>query len=370
MATLNSILLGRSAKIVLWMLVWLAVFDVGVNLAFGSRKAADSTLGKYFEYGRSVEGKLERIMTGDATRALILKAGWIEPDILRALPSEPKEGTNLLVAAYGQSFTMHAINAAAEMDGHITLRAFAGPGAPPNHTYAGYKADEPLRKVDVVVFGVLSSSVPNMGSMTGLMWLFENPAPFTFPRYRLVGSDLIEEQPLIRSEKQFRAAFSQRTSTWEQFRRQLQNSDRGFDSFAFDQSPADDSSLLRLVRRGWVAHNEAYGAGVYDAHRGFNPDSQDVKVLKAMLVDLSRRTQARGERLIVLLLHTRGQSDHLNRALESTLQSSNIDYINTQALFSANDPTNFLPDGHYVLAANLKLASVLAERIRKGQPQR
>jgi hypothetical protein len=367
MATLKSILSGRSAKIVLWVIVWLALLDVGVNFAFGSRKAADTTLGKYFEYGRSVEGKLERIMAGDPTRAMIIKAGWIEPHLLQALPAQRKEGTDLLVAAYGQSFTMQASNLAAEIDGHITLRPFGGPGAPPNHSYAGYKADEPLRKVDVVVFGVLSASVPDMGSMTGLLWHFENPAPFTFPRYRVVGSELTEELPVIRSEAQFREAFSQKSGgTWAQFRAQLQKSDRGFDRFTFDQSAADHSSVLRLVRRGWVAHNDAYDAGVYDSHKGFNPESEDVKALKAMLIDLSRRTQARGERFIVLLLHTRGQSDHLNKALEATLKASNIDYISTHTLFSANDPTNFLPDSHYVPAANRKLATVLAAHIRQG----
>ncbi|MCR5883547.1 hypothetical protein LRS03_12065 [Rhizobacter sp. J219] len=362
MGLLKTILLGRSAKIVLWVVVWLALADVAVNFAFGSRAAKNTSLGRYFEYGRSVEGKLSEAITEERKQGSLLSAGWIDPELLKSVSSERKEGTDLTVAVYGQSFSMHAAHAAVALDGKITLRGFGGPGAPPNHSYAGYKADTPFRKADVVVFGVLSSSVPDMGSMSGLIWQFESPAPFTFPRYRLAGAQLTEEQPSIRSEAQFREAFGKQE--WQQFKQQLGRSDRGYHWFVFDQSPLDRSAIVRLVRRGWVAHNEAYDRGVYDAHTGFNVDSEEVRVLKVMLADLSRRTQERGERLIVLLMHTRGQSDHLYRAVGPTLEAAKIDYISTHTLFSANDPTNFLPDGHYVPASNQKIAKVLLDKIR------
>ena len=365
MGLLKKLLLGHSANVVLWVIVWLAVVDVGVNFIFGSRAASSTTLGRYFEYGRSVEGKLAQTVVADPKKeGLMLSAGWITPDILQKLPAQPQADSDLLVAVYGQAFSLHAANAAAAMDGHITLRAVGGPAAPPSHAYAGYKVDAPFRKADVVVFGLLSSSIADMGSMSGLIWHFENPAPFTFPRYRLAGSQLTEELPLIRTEADFRQAFIQQSDAWRQFKAQLKTSDRGYDWFTFNKSPADTSSVLRLVRRGWVAHNEAYEDGVYDPRDGFNPQAEDIKVLKAMLVDLSRRTTERNERLVVLLMHTRGQSDHLYAALEGTLKASKIDYISTHTLFSANDPTNFLPDSHYVPAANRKLATALANWIR------
>jgi hypothetical protein len=363
----KKLLLGRNAQVVWWVIAWLALFDIGVNLAFGSGAASSTTLGRYFEYGRSVEGKLARVIAADPKKeGLMLCAGWVTPEILQKLPDQPKAGSDLLVAVYGQSFAMHAANAAAAMDGRITLRAVGGPAAPPSHAYFAYKEDAPLRKADVVVLGLLSSSIADMGSMSGLIWHFENPAPFTFPRYRLAGPQLTEELPLIRTEADFRQAFGQQSDAWRNFKTQLKSSDRGYDWFTFDQSAADSSSVVRLVRRGWVAHSEGYEKGVYDAGRGFNPDAEDIRVLNAMLMDLSRRTQERGERLVVLLMHTKGQSDHLHAALESTLKASHIDYISTHTLFSANDPTNFLPDSHYVPAANHKLATALAARIRGG----
>ena len=124
---------------------------------------------------------------------------------------------------------------------------------------------------------------------------------------------------------------------------------------------------MRLVRRGWVAHRQPYEEGVYDVVSGFNAEAEEVRALKAMLVDLKRRTCQRGERLIVLLLHTQRQSDHLHRALEGTLKQADLEYVSTHALFSANDARNFVPDGHYTQEANAKLAKALLALVRNGQ---
>ena len=343
------------------------MIDIAVNLAFEPSaswgRAPD--LKRYFEYGRSVEEKLARNMAEDPSKGgNILSVGWIDQEQMKQLPSRPQEGANLLVAAYGQSFTLNATSAAAKMDTRVTVRPFGGPGAPPSHSYAAYLADAPIRKADVVVFGVLSSTIGLMGSLSGLFSNFENPAPFTYPRYRLIGDRLSAESPLIRSEADFRTAFLRRSAVWQQFKAQLKQSDRGYDAFAFEESFADSSSIVRLIRRGWVAHLQAYDNGVFLRSGGFNPQAEEIKVLKAMLVDLARQTQARGERLVVLLLHTRGHADHLHAVLEGTLKQSNIEYVSTHTQFSANDPGNFMRDGHYTDAANNKLAAAVLSKLR------
>lgn len=359
----------QSALAVVWLLVWLAVADITVNWAFGAGASPGRApdLQRYFEYGRSVEGKLARKIAGDPTRrGNTLSAGWIEPDLLAKLPAHPQDGTDLLVAAYGQSFTLNAMAEAAAIDKRITVRPFGGPGAPPSHSYAAYKADAPLRKAPVVVFGVLSSSIGQMGSMSGLIWLFESPAPFTFPRYRASSGQLTEELPVIRSEAEFREAFKNRSSAWQDFKTQLKGHDIGYDRFTFEETPVDSSSIVRLIRRGWVAHRQAYDAGVYVPGVGFNPEAEQVKTLNALLLDLASQTRARDERLIVLLLHTRGQGDHLHAALGGRLKQERIDYVSTHDLFSADDPQNFLRDGHYVAAASTKLSQALLHKIRNG----
>lgn len=358
---------GHSAVVVAWLLAWLLMIDVAVNLAFGpsANRGRAPELKRYFEYGRSVEGKLARKIAGDPSRGgNILSAGWIDQEQLKQLPDRPKEGANLLVAAYGQSFTLNATGAAAKMDTRITIRPFGGPGAPPSHSYAAYSADAPNMKADIVVFGILSSTIGLMGSLSGLFSNFENPAPFTYPRYRLIGDRLSAELPLIRSEAEFRAAFLRRSGAWEEFKAQLKQSDRGYDAFTFEESPADSSSIVRLVRRGWVAHHQAYDEGVYVPGEGFNPEAEEIKILKAMLVDLARQTQSRGERLVVLLLHTRGHADHLHAVLEGTLKQSKIEYVSTHDQFSANDPGNFLRDGHYTDDANNRFAAAVLKKLR------
>jgi hypothetical protein len=354
----------ESLVVSLWMLAWLIAIDIGVNLAFSPKgnQLPGPGLQRYFEYGRSIEGKLAR---GAATQNPILSAGWINPEELKKLPDRPRDGADVLVATYGQSFTMNAVLAAAALDTRMTVRAVGGPGAPPNHSYAAYVVDVPLRKADVVVFGVLSSTIGQMGSLSGLISMFENPAPFTYPRYRLDGGRLVGEQPVIGSEAAFRSALDSRSEEWRRFKQQLRHSDRGYSRVTFDDSFADSSSIVRLLRRGWVAHRQSYDEGVYVPGKGFDPEAEDVKVLQALLVDLAQQTRLRGERLIVLLLHTKGHGDHLHAVLEGTLKKARIEYVSTHSHFSANDPGNFVRDGHYTDTANGKLSKALLELIRR-----
>jgi hypothetical protein len=354
----------ESLRVACFVLAWMALADlvIGVALKPGTRRLPE--LQRYFEYGRSVEGKLAQMMVG-VRDGRILGAGWVEPERLKQLPSTAGPGTDLLVAAYGQSFTLNAVNGAASIDQRLTLRRIGGPGAPASHSYWAYRVDEPLRKADVVVFGVLSSTVGQLSSMSGLLSMFENPAPFTFPRYRFESGRLVEDLPTIRSEAEFRQAFGSRSAQWQAFRRQLANMDKGYDAFAFSESWVDLSTIGRLVRRGWVAHRQGYDEGVYAPHLGFDPDAPEVRALRQMLIELDAATRSRGERLVVLLLHAQGHSEHLHALLGETLRASGIEYLSTHDLFSANDPGNFLPDGHYAPLAADALSRALRDLIRR-----
>lgn len=353
----------ESLKVAFLVVVWMVVADWAVGTAFRPGATRLPELQRYFEYGRSVEGKLAQMVTG-VRDGRILSAGWIDAQQLQQLPAVPSQGTDLLVAAYGQSFTMNAINAAADLDKHLTVRRVGGPGAPASHSFWAYRVDAPMRKADVAVFGVLSSTVGQLSSSSGLIWMFENPAPFTFPRFRVVEGRLQEELPLIRSEAEFRDAFAARGPHWEAFKRQLAANDKGYDAFTFSESWVDASTIGRLIRRGWVAHHQAYDDGVYSPERGFDPGAEEVRTLRQILLEANALARARGERLIVLLLHTKGHGDRLHAVLKDTLERAQIEYLSTHALFSANDPSNFLPDGHYAVAANDALSSALQQRIR------
>jgi hypothetical protein len=175
-----------------WLVAWLTVIDIGINLACcSSSSLSSSSLRRYFDLGRSVESKLAHMVAASPVGdGQLLSAGWFNPEVLETLPDSPGDGSDLLMAIYGQSFTYMAAMEAARMDPQLTVRAVIGPNAPPSHSYAAYKADVSYRKADVVVFGILSSSIVQMGSLSALISLFENPPPFTFPRYRLIDGQL------------------------------------------------------------------------------------------------------------------------------------------------------------------------------------
>jgi hypothetical protein len=352
----------------IWTIAWLVAFDVATHWAVRgiALHNPDSGLVRYFQYGESIETKLDKStsLPPKAPDALILAAGWLDPAEWAALPDRPQPGTDKLLAVYGQSFAFNVTRAAVKLDGHLSFRGIGGPAAPPDHSYAAYLADAANLHADVVIFGILASSVSHMGSMTGIDWTFEHPAPFTFPRYRLTDGRLEAEPPVFHTEQQFRTAFAARSAQWQAFREQLSKNDRGFDPITFDRTWLDHSQIALLLRRGWAAHSQDYDAGVYDPTHGFAPESEQMRVLKKMLVDLGQRTKAKGQRLIVLLEQDQGYSDTLYRALGPTLQAAQIESVSTHALFSANDPRNFQPDGHYTSEANELFARRLEALIR------
>ena len=145
----------ESLRVACYVVAWIALADwaIGAALRPGSTRAPDFQ--RYFEYGRSVEGKLAHMLNGMRDDRII-ESGWIDQEQLKQLPSTLEPGTDMLVATYGQSFTMNAVNGAAAVDKSMTLRRVGGPGAPASHSYWAYRMDAPLRKADVVVFGVLA----------------------------------------------------------------------------------------------------------------------------------------------------------------------------------------------------------------------
>lgn len=364
---MNASPMQRVIRVSLWTLVWLAAIDVAINLAVDpARPWGDRITGlsRYFNHGRSIEGKLVEALGPRADRPhSVVRAGWIDPEEYRRLPDKPAEGRDLLVAVYGQSFAFNAAGAVGQIDGRITLRMIGGPAAPLSHSLAAHRADAPLRRADVVLVGVLASSLAKSESISGLSWTFESPAPFTFPKYELRAGALLEERPVLQTEAQFRAALRERGEAWDQFKAQLEKNDRGFDRVAFEASVLDRSAIVRLLRRAWVAHHQAYPTNADDpAADHFDPAR--IALAHAMLRSMKQTADRANERLVVVLLHDRGHRDSLHRALAPELERLGIAHVSTHTLFSSADPRMFVADGHYTEAANTRLARAIHQVIR------
>jgi hypothetical protein len=350
----------RRLEILVLTVAWLLLLDMAVGLVVDADRPWSpriQALARFFDYGRSIEGKLERAIGPRADRPnAIVSAGWIDPRAWRDLPTAPAQGADLLVAVYGQSFAFNAADAMARLDGHVTLRRIGGPAAPPSHSYAAYRADAPLRKADVVVVGILASSLAHARSISALSWTFESPAPYTYPRFDVREGELAEVAPALQTEADFRHAFAERGGAWQDFMRQLRAHDEGFDRFAFGELPwtLDGSVLVRLLRRGWVAHRQQYRDG---------PHSE---VVLALLRRWKARASEAGERFVVVLLQDRTAELSLDGELASALAAAGIRCVSSERLFSSTDPANFQADGHFSEPANARVARALQDAIRNG----
>src|SRR5262249_21750049 len=152
---------------------FLALYDVAAGWAV--RGPAPEKVVSFFEYGESIEAKLRRMVGLTSTPALpFAPVGFLEPGPGGDLPAAPEPGDDLLVASYGMSFSNDVTQALTEVAPAITARFVAAPSAPASHAYAAYTVDRGRHKADVVILGVLASSVP--GLLThGLTWYFVSP---------------------------------------------------------------------------------------------------------------------------------------------------------------------------------------------------
>lgn len=342
-----------------WFCCALVSFDAAINVLFpypsDPLDTAPKALNLYFDYGRSLEGKVARqIGPTDATSAPLARAGWLADVPNPEEPKLPKPGHHL-ISLYGMSFVGYLAEAVHQLDPSLDMRLHVGPATPPNHTFAAYQRDRGQQQADIVVFGILASSVRGMDAMSGMNLITDVPPPFTFPRYELQNDQLVEIVPQVQSLAQLRQAF-QDPQQQQAFAAQMQQHDRFFEPFVYQHNLLDHSAILRMIRRAWTkTHQEQVESSIHD-HSGFKPSWEQVPVLKAMVAEFAATARADGKRPLVVLFNDRGFDDHLYQLLEPTLKANQIPYISTHAIVPATDGANFIGDGHFTQAANQKIA--------------
>lgn len=363
-------LIGKPA---LWTVSWLVLMDVALNLLFPFPRNPDqmpSSFQRYFDYGRSIVGKLERMVPQNAEDSpSILEAGWIDPEseTWQAAPTSPGVGDDLLVSVYGMSFANQAGRALAEVDGNITVRLIAGPGAPPNHSFAAYMADTAGRDADVAILGILASSVQRMRSISGMNWTYAFPAPYTYPYYTVDPSgNLIRTDPVITTAEEFVEAFNQKDENWTLLKSQMRDFDQPFDPFIFSENLLDHSAIVRLIRRGWAGQVHAENEdNFYNPATGFNPEAGELQALELMLTEFVTTAESAGQMPIVLLFNNQGYQAHLYELLSDHVKDLSIPLVSTHEILPPDDPSNFISDGHFTPEANLKIGEALRQVIRR-----
>ena len=355
----------------LWMIFWLTLIDIGINVLFPSSRDNNQdagTIARYFDYGRSIEDKLDR-MVGSTTENsdLIVASGWIDPESWQDLPQVAQDDDDLLLVNYGMSFSDYVSQAVATIDSRITVRSIGGPSAPPNHSFAAFKADSAGREnADVVMIGILASTVKRMSSMSGTNWTYEVPNPYMYPYYSVnQENELTVVEPAISTADDFVEAFNRRDEIWQRSRVQLAKYDKVFDPFVYQANWTDRSAIVRLIRRGWAERARSLGEqDLFDAQEGFNLEASEIITLKALLQAFSSEVRSAEQVPVILLINDQGYDAKLYEVLASHVESLDALIFSTHEVAPANDPKNFIVDGHFTDEANERIAAALQKQIR------
>ncbi|KJV07842.1 hypothetical protein VZ94_01955 [Methylocucumis oryzae] len=314
---------------------------------------------QYFNYGRSVESKLRYMVRDDKeSTAPIAYAGWIGADQDSILPIQASGSQKILIAAYGQSFTFHLLDALHKIDPRFELNLQGGPAAPLAHSYALFEKDSTHKQAKFVVLGVLASSLPRNVSPTTMTTWFEAATPYNYPRYYLEQGQLKVVKPFFNSLDELRNGLKN-SEIWEQYKDFLRVNDPAYHSYVFDTDVFDYSALGRLIRRGYShKHVHEVNARYWD-ERGFKNTDGLLDVSNALIKNFAQQVRKKGQIPLVLLLQDRGYEDHLVKAFQETLTAHNIPYFSSHDIAPSSDLSNFISDGHFKPEIDIKLATAL-----------
>ena len=354
----------RTLQLLTMTFAALIVLDLCVGFTLSALKDRSRLTGltNYFDLGRSVPTKIADWKETPDSGANLFDVAGVDDIIDRSKAGfSAEELSNAQVLRnYGMSFSNRLGEAAIQLQPDYTLDSHGGPAAPANHTYALFNADRNNRRAgDIVMFGILSSSVPYITSMSNRSWAFEQPAPFTYPVYNIVNGQLGTIQPQVVTVEN-ELALSESKNLSDAWLRQLKNEDFFYSELAFAAPWLDRSPFAKLVRRALVLRD------LEDRRREALSNKADEihEVMMTMLGNYSEMAMADGQIPIVVLIQTCSPLDiNLRDFLGKDLETKGIRYIATEDFVDPTDPTKFIGDGHYVKEADLIVAKEFWEVI-------
>jgi hypothetical protein len=383
-------ILGRRAKPIIFLIVWallgLLAIDVSINFLFAypkdSKFLSPSRFQLYFEYGRSVEGKLSRMTRqNQAETAPITLSGWYDP-LKITLTKITKKGDveytevteeekfaksdTLIVTFYGASHTGYLGIALRRISDRFFPRIVVAPASTGNWAYGAYLRDRGGGKSHAVVLGFTSANFAMISSFSPMIWNVDFPMPYTADRFYLEGNRLRVIHPPYTSFEQYVNAFYSPTR-WSTALAFFAANDPFYDSFIMRASVLDYSSLWRLVRR---AHGQTLVRNLQKSsldQSGFRSDSEQVKVARAIIHEFAVQARNDGMIPVIYVVNNLGYSDNLLRALRPVLEADNIPYVSSDAVVSPYDSRGYTPDGHFTDDEDNRLAAKLVEIIKNGR---
>ena len=355
---------ARGLRLLAWTALFLIAIDFVVGKAFAypddPQNLSPNPVALYFDYGRSMEGRLRRATRADPDRsAPITLAGWYDPliDVER-----PASDGATSVTIYGMSHAVRLADALDETEPGYRVRSVGAPGASTNWSYGAFLRDEKRTASDVAVLAIMSSTLPMILSPTPMDWNTSFAMPYTADRFYADESGLKRVQPPYESFAGYVETLND-PQDWQAALEQFSETDPFFDPFLVRQTWLDQSVIVRLVRRAWSQRRDhRWREGVLTA-RGYSPDSEAVRVANAIVADFAEQARSQGILPVIYVVDSHGYGDQLTRALSRTLEQKDIAFVSTSQLLDPMDPTNYLPDSHFTDDNDRLLARSLARTI-------
>ena len=347
---------------VVWTVGLLAVIDAAVGWTFqlpADPRQKPSMIQRYFDYGRSIEGKLRHQIGPAPDRdAPMLQAGWLDKECGGDAATPAGQ---FGVDFYGMSFSGKIGAEMTKLDPGVTVHSFAGPGASPNFGYACFQQRRATGRemAPVQIFSVLASSLPRLLTVTGLTTSFEEPAPFTYPRYR-VGADggLLETTPGVQTAEEFHATLAD-PKRWQAYLDHLAAQDAFYQPWLMRTDVFDHSVIARMIRRAWGQQQKRALVASLRADDGFSGAPEIPQVLGAILKDFADSARKAGARPIVLLIEDQEIGAALSKAAGPRLAADGIEYLATSTIASPRDTQTFIADGHFTTPVSIKIGRML-----------
>lgn len=319
-----------------------------------------NALERYLGYGFSIQSKLNWIVGADDSSAHSLAmAGW-NPSLpgrqmARDLDCQKR------YTFYGMSFSSRIAEALFEEDPCVSIRLIAGPGAPLSHSYSEYLRFHTEDDAEVVVLGVLASSLPKNLTTAHFNSAFEAPGSHMYPRFRLVDGELKAIKPPANNLQEFRDLLRSDIGYLQDF---MSKQDEYYNPLIFGYPQLDKSVVARMLRR---AYGQSYKRNLVSQYRtadGLFTNLNELRDLSlAMLVSAARIAEQDGVRFIVVLINDQGYAESLDEVLAQELASRHIPFVSSTSVIDSRDASSFLSDGHFKPELDKKLAQALRERL-------
>ena len=351
---------NRQVQSVLWIVFYLALIDIALNIIFrfpeDPQKTPPSSYQGYFEFGRSVEGKFDRMIRAATKPALGYSWFQITSDELLELLPKRAGKNQTLVAVYGMSHAYRLSEAITQVDSKYIVRHIMAPGAPPNWSFAAYEADKNKHKAEVVILGIMTDSISYVSATSGATSYFEASYPFTFPRYFVEDGLLKKIYPPFFTEEGF-IEYLYNPKKWTEYTDWLAKNDKYYDTFLFKRSLTDRSALFRVLRFGYSEKIKNKLISCVYTKDGFNLNSEEIIALYGIVKAFAQSVRDQKSLPIIYIVNNQGRGDHLYRALKPVLDANNIPFLSTHIICPPDDPRVFCDaNQHFPRSKDLELA--------------